>query len=295
MSARKGIILAGGSGTRLYPVTHVLSKQLLPVYDKPMIYYPLSTLLLAGIRDILLISTPEDTPRFAALLGDGSRWGISLRYAVQPSPDGLAQAFIIGREFIGRDTSALVLGDNIFYGHDFQPMLERANARIDDATVFAYPVADPERYGVAEFDASGRVVSLEEKPARPKSRYAVTGLYFYDNEVVDIAATLRPSARGELEITDVNRAYLQRRGLHVEVMGRGMAWLDTGTHESLLEAAQYIATIERRQGLKVACPEEIAYRLGYIDAAALEKLGQAMAKNAYGQYLLGLLREPLVR
>jgi len=295
MSTRKGIILAGGSGTRLYPVTHVLSKQLLPVYDKPMIYYPLSTLLLAGIRDILLISTPEDTPRFVALLGDGSRWGISLTYAVQPSPDGLAQAFIIGREFIGRDPSALVLGDNIFYGHDFQPMLERANARVDDATVFAYPVADPERYGVAEFDASGHVVSLEEKPAHPKSRYAVTGLYFYDNTVIDIAAVLKPSARGELEITDVNRVYLQRRALHVEVMGRGMAWLDTGTHESLLEAAQYIATIERRQGLKVACPEEIAYRLGYIDAAALEKLGQAMARNAYGQYLLGLLREPLVR
>ena len=295
MSARKGIILAGGSGTRLYPVTHVLSKQLLPIYDKPMIYYPLSTLLLAGIRDILLISTPDDTPRFATLLGDGSRWGISLSYAIQPSPDGLAQAFIIGRDFIGRDPSALVLGDNIFYGHDFQPMLERANARTDDATVFAYPVADPERYGVAEFDAEGRVVSLEEKPARPKSRYAVTGLYFYDNQVLDIAATLKPSARGELEITDVNRAYLLRRELHVEVMGRGMAWLDTGTHESLLEAAQYIATIERRQGLKVACPEEIAYRLGYIDAAALEKLGQAMAKNAYGQYLLELLREPMVR
>jgi glucose-1-phosphate thymidylyltransferase len=295
MSSRKGIVLAGGSGTRLYPVTHVLSKQLLPVYDKPMIYYPLSTLLLAGIRDILLISTPEDTPRFAELLGDGSRWGIHLTYAVQPSPDGLAQAFIIGRRFIGRDPSALVLGDNIFYGHDFQPMLERANARLDDATIFAYPVADPERYGVAEFDASGHVVSLEEKPDRPKSRYAVTGLYFYDNEVADIAASLRPSARGELEITDVNRVYLQRRALHVEVMGRGMAWLDTGTHESLLEAGQYIATIERRQGLKVACPEEIAYRLGYIDAAALEKLGQTMAKNAYGQYLLGLLREPLVR
>jgi glucose-1-phosphate thymidylyltransferase len=295
VNSRKGIILAGGSGTRLYPVTHVLSKQLLPVYDKPMIYYPLSTLLLAGIRDILLISTPEDTPRFAALLGDGSRWGISLTYAVQPSPDGLAQAFIIGREFIGRGPSALVLGDNIFYGHDFQPMLERANARVADATVFAYPVADPERYGVAEFDASGRVVSLEEKPAHPRSRYAVTGLYFYDNEVIDIAAALKPSARGELEITDVNRVYLQRRGLHVEVMGRGMAWLDTGTHESLLEAAQYIATIERRQGLKIACPEEIAYRLGYIDAAALESLGQSMARNAYGQYLLGLLREPLVR
>lgn len=295
MSSRKGIILAGGSGTRLYPVTHVLSKQLLPVYDKPMIYYPLSTLLLAGIRDILLISTPEDTPRFAALLGDGSRWGISLTYAVQPSPDGLAQAFIIGRDFIGRSPSALVLGDNIFYGHDFQPMLERANARVDDATVFAYPVADPERYGVAEFNTSGHVVSLEEKPSHPKSRYAVTGLYFYDNKVLDIAAALKPSARGELEITDVNRVYLQRRELHVEVMGRGMAWLDTGTHESLLEAAQYIATIERRQGLKVACPEEIAYRLGYIDAAALESLGHAMAKNAYGQYLLGLLNEPLVR
>jgi glucose-1-phosphate thymidylyltransferase len=295
MSSRKGIVLAGGSGTRLYPVTHVLSKQLLPVYDKPMIYYPLSTLLLAGIRDILLISTPEDTPRFAELLGDGSRWGIHLTYAVQPSPDGLAQAFIIGRRFIGRDPSALVLGDNIFYGHDFQPMLERANARLDDATIFAYPVADPERYGVAEFDASGHVVSLEEKPDRPKSRYAVTGLYFYDDEVADIAASLRPSARGELEITDLNRVYLQRHALHVEVMGRGMAWLDTGTHESLLEAGQYIATIERRQGLKVACPEEIAYRLGYIDAAALEKLGQTMAKNAYGQYLLGLLREPLVR
>ena len=295
MSARKGIILAGGSGTRLYPVTHVLSKQLLPVYDKPMIYYPLSTLLLAGIRDILLISTPEDTPRFSALLGDGARWGISLRYAVQPSPDGLAQAFIIGREFIGRDVSMLVLGDNIFYGHDLQPMLERANARTGGATIFVYPVADPERYGVAEFDASGRVMSLEEKPAHPKSRYAVTGLYFYDNEVIDIAAGLKPSARGELEITDVNRAYLMRKALQVEVMGRGMAWLDTGTHESLLEAAQYIATIERRQGLKVACPEEIAYRLGYIDSAALEKLGQAMARNAYGQYLLGLLREPLVR
>ena len=295
VSVRRGIILAGGSGTRLYPVTHVLSKQLLPVYDKPMIYYPLSTLMLAGVRDILLISTPADTPRFTELLGDGSRWGINLVYAVQPAPDGLAQAFVIGRNFIGHDPSALVLGDNIFYGHDFQPMLERANARATGATVFAYPVADPERYGVAEFDAQGRVVSLEEKPADPKSRYALTGLYFYDNQVVDIAASLKPSARGELEITDVNNAYLNRRELSVEVMGRGMAWLDTGTHESLLEASQYIATIERRQGLKVACPEEIAYRLGYIDAPALEKLGQAMAKNAYGRYLLGLLREPLVR
>ena len=295
MTTRRGIVLAGGSGTRLYPVTHVLSKQLLPVYDKPMIYYPLSTLMLAGIRDILLISTPGDTPRFTELLGDGSRWGIHLAYAVQPAPDGLAQAFVIGRDFIGRDPSALVLGDNIFYGHDLQPMLERANARATGATVFAYPVADPERYGVAEFDAEGRVVSLEEKPADPKSRYAVTGLYFYDNRVIDIAASLKPSARGELEITDVNNAYLHRRELSVEVMGRGMAWLDTGTHESLLEASQYIATMERRQGLKIACPEEIAYRLGYIDAHALEKLGQAMAKNAYGRYVLGLLREPLVR
>jgi glucose-1-phosphate thymidylyltransferase len=295
MTVRKGIILAGGSGTRLYPVTQVISKQLLPVYDKPMIYYPLSTLLLAGIRDILLISTPQDTPRFAQLLGDGARWGINLAYAVQPSPDGLAQAFIIGRGFVGRDYSALVLGDNIFYGHELQPLLQRANQRVAGGTVFAYPVADPERYGVVEFDPQGKVLSLEEKPRHPKSRYAVTGLYFYDNQVLDIAASLTPSARGELEITDVNRMYLAQGELEVEVLGRGMAWLDTGTHESLLEAAQYIETIERRQGLKIACPEEIAYRLGYIDAAALEKLGEAMAKNAYGRYLLGLLREPLVR
>ena len=292
---RKGIILAGGSGTRLYPVTQVVSKQLLPVYDKPMIYYPLSTLMLAGIRDILLISTPEDTPRFTQLLGDGKRWGIDLRYAVQQTPNGLAQAFVIGRDFVGGASSALVLGDNIFYGHDLQPMLARANTRTAGATVFAYPVADPERYGVAEFDPEGRVLSLAEKPQRPKSRYAVTGLYFYDNRVLDIAADLKPSTRGEFEITDINQAYLRLGELAVEVMGRGMAWLDTGTHESLLEAAQYIATIERRQGLKIACPEEIAYRQGYIDAAALEKLGQAMAKNGYGQYLLSLLHGPAIR
>jgi len=293
--ARKGIILAGGSGTRLFPVTQVVSKQLLPVYDKPMIYYPLSTLMLAGIRDMLLISTPEDTPRFAQLLGDGAKWGLNLSYAVQPAPEGLAQAFIIGREFVGREPSTLVLGDNIFYGHDLSAQLLRASARTEGATVFAYPVADPQRYGVAEFDASGRVISLEEKPKAPKSRYAVTGVYFYDNRVLDIAAGLEPSARGELEITDVNRAYLALGELTCEVMGRGMAWLDTGTHESLLEASQYIETIERRQGLKIACPEEIAYRLGYIDAAAVERLGQSMARNGYGQYLLALLREPDIR
>jgi glucose-1-phosphate thymidylyltransferase len=291
---RRGLILAGGSGTRLYPVTQVVSKQLLPVYDKPMIYYPLSTLMLAGIRDMLLISTPEDTPRFAQLLGDGSRWGLNLSYAVQPSPDGLAQAFIIGRTFVGGDAAALVLGDNIFYGHDLHVQLERANALANGATVFAYPVADPQRYGVAEFDRAGRVISLEEKPLEPKSRYAVTGLYFYDNRVLDIAASLQPSARGELEITDVNKVYLQWGELACEVMGRGMAWLDTGTHESLLEASHYIETLERRQGLKVACPEEIAYRKGYIDAAQLERLGNALAKNGYGQYLLGLLRDPVI-
>lgn len=288
---RKGIILAGGSGTRLYPVTQVVSKQLLPIYDKPMVYYPLSTLMLAGIQDILIISTPHDMPQFQELLGDGTRWGLSLSYAVQPSPDGLAQAFLIGRAFLAGDDSALILGDNIFYGHDLSLSLQRAHEKSAGATVFAYPVHDPERYGVAEFDAGGKVISLEEKPARPKSRYAVTGIYFYDGLVCDLAATLKPSVRGELEITDLNRLYLQQGLLTCEVMGRGMAWLDTGTHESLLEASQYIATIERRQGLKVACPEEIAYRRGWISAADIEVLAKPMLKNGYGQYLMQLLTE----
>jgi len=287
----KGIILAGGSGTRLYPVTQVVSKQLLPVYDKPMVYYPLSTLMLAGIRDILVISTPQDTPRFAELLGNGRKWGLKLSYAVQPHPGGLAQAFLIGKKFIGRDTVALVLGDNLFHGHDLSTLLARAAARKKGATVFAYPVTDPQRYGVVEFDAKGKAVSLEEKPKKPKSRYAVVGLYFYDNRVVKIAEGLKPSPRGELEITDVNRAYLERGELEVVPMGRGYAWLDTGTHESLLEAAHFIETIEKRQGLKVACPEEIAYRQGYISAQKLRALARPLARSGYGEYLLRVLSE----
>ena len=288
---RKGIILAGGSGTRLHPATLAISKQLLPVYDKPMVYYPLSTLMLAGMREVLVISTPQDTPRFQALLGDGSKWGMNLSYCVQPSPDGLAQAFILGKQFVGGAPSALVLGDNIYYGHDFAALLARAHARTSGATVFAYHVHDPERYGVVEFDANKRALSIEEKPKAPKSNYAVTGLYFYDEQVCDIAASIKPSARGELEITTVNERYLQQGQLDVEIMGRGYAWLDTGTHDSLMEAGQFIATLEKRQGLKVACPEEIAYRAGWINAAQMEALAAPMLKNSYGQYLMQVLRE----